>query len=392
MPQDPIAPSAPQEGNSNPALDPKSFLLPKKDAAAAETAQRVNAGALLAQEEAAATQPLQPSVPAAPKPAPITVAPKAPEGIQQLETYQGDIEHLVAQKNVSVVSIAAAEAARRGTSQEPSQVSAPIDWGMLAKRAGMVVAGMVLIMVAGAAVWYVLRPAPAVQIAVSDSSPFITVDDTKVLTVPAGQIDHSVFMQALAQQRDQVSLGLGLIERFELATMATSSDGKQGYTLLSAADLLARLSPDVPASLLRSIDPTQYLLGVHAYDGNQALLIFRATSYEEAYAGMLAWEKDMPADLQALFMRTPPVHINTNTNDATSTASSTPAAAPSVTNTGFVDQIVDNHDVRAIVDDAGDILMLWSAIDRQTFVITTNEATLREVISRLENSSIVPTP
>ncbi|HVZ75999.1 MAG TPA: hypothetical protein VG934_01870 [Candidatus Paceibacterota bacterium] len=391
MPQDPIVPSAPQGGSSNPpAVDPKSFLLPKKETAAPDTAQRVNAGALLAQEEAAATQPLQPSAPAAPKPAPITITPKPAGGVRQIETYQGDIENLVANKNVSVVSIAAAEAARRGSNQEPAPASAPIDWGSLGKRAGMVIAGMVLIMVAGAAVWYVLRPAPSVQIAAPEDSPFIEVDDTKVLSIPGGSIDHSDFIQALTQQRDNVQVSLGLIERFILATASTTAGGQQAYTPLSATDVLSLLSPDVPSSLLRSIDPTQYLLGVHAYDGNQALLIFKATSYEGAYAGMLEWEKDMRADLSPLFLRMPPVAINTDTGS--STASSTPEETPSVTTTGFVDMVLENHDVRAITDSAGNILMLWSALDRQTFVITTNEATLREVISRLQNPAIVPTP
>jgi hypothetical protein len=37
-------------------------------------------------------------------------------------------------------------------------------------------------------------------------------------------------------------------------------------------------------------------------------------------------------------------------------------------------------------------LLLWGFINRNTLVITTNEATMREVISRLKNAPIVPTP
>jgi hypothetical protein len=63
-----------------------------------------------------------------------------------------------------------------------------------------------------------------------------------------------------------------------------------------------------------------------------------------------------------------------------------------VLNTAFVDRVVDNHDSRVIQNAAGDILLLWTFLDRNTLVITTNQYTLSEVISRLNTSSLVPQP
>ncbi len=157
----------------------------------------------------------------------------------------------------------------------------------------------------------------------------------------------------------------------------------------------------MPDALLRSVDPNLYLLGIHSFDGNQPFLILKADSYEGAYAGMLAWERDMRADLSPLFVRTPPVLIQNTpppppvaTSTATSTATTTPAPvvdAPPV-RTGFVDRIVENHDARVIQNADGQILLLWTFVNRNVLVVTTNEATLREIISRLQSSPIVPTP
>jgi hypothetical protein len=45
-----------------------------------------------------------------------------------------------------------------------------------------------------------------------------------------------------------------------------------------------------------------------------------------------------------------------------------------------------------IQSQSGDILLLWTFVNRNILVITTNESTLREIISRLADPSIVPTP
>ncbi|HEV8677325.1 MAG TPA: hypothetical protein VN701_00615, partial [Candidatus Paceibacterota bacterium] len=93
-------------GNNGINLD--DILLPKKEVRTPASAQRVNAGVLLEGEQQA-----QLPKPEAPAPVP---APKKPEGpvetsaIAPLETYQRDMETVISEKNISAVTIAAAEA------------------------------------------------------------------------------------------------------------------------------------------------------------------------------------------------------------------------------------------------------------------------------------------
>jgi len=312
----------------------------------------------------------------------------------------------VGEKQVSVVSIAAAEAERRGQKPLEDQ-QAPLN--QEASRAWMgktaiVAASIVLLAAAGGIGAYIFVRSQPVPLAQQSPAPFILVDDTQTVALSPGDLRPDV-MKALVAAKNKVSLSLGLVARIQLAKPTALNDG----TLLEvgAPEFLQALAPSIPAQLVRTLEP-QMLLGVHSFDENQAFMILKADSYETAYSGMLAWETSMRGDLLPLFNRTPAVRplqtvapvvpVGTSTSAASTTASSTPNPAPAepapaqffVGN--FIDQIVENHDARVILNQQGDILLLWTFLDRSTLVITTNDATLREVISRISQSSILSLP
>jgi hypothetical protein len=97
----------------------------------------------------------------------------------------------------------------------------------------------------------------------------------------------------------------------------------------------------------------------------------------------------MRAELSPLFDRevSPAVLIDPDLPESlpasTTAASSTPESAPGIIDTAFKDRVVENRDARVIENAEGTILLLWTFLDRRTILITTNEATLREVISRM---------
>lgn len=363
-------------------IDISKILLPKKEVSP-DSAQRVNAGALLEQEQAAAapTPQATPSVPAAPA--------AEQSAIKQLETYQGDIESVVEKKNVSVVSIAAAEADRRAKEIKQSPVAATAPLGSKLLMAGL---GVVLLLAAAGVLSFVyLRPSSTVPTTATTAAPYIYVDAAESVTLSPSDTPQEA-MQTLETAKESVSLSLGLIE--EMVPVEATSTG-QAPTILTAADFLSTLTPYVPDELLRTLDPV-YLLGVHSYDENQAFLIFHVDSYDTAYAGMLAWEVTMMQDLSPLFVRHPSAQLGAAppTAIATSTATSTASTTPSVTgvSTNFVDQVVDNHDARVLLDSQGNILLLWTFLDKQTLVIANNSATLTEIITRLAAPAVQAIP
>jgi hypothetical protein len=366
-------------------IDLSKILLPKKEGPSVDSAQRINAGALLNQEQSATLKSSAEPVVAKPHLPEQKSGPKPEESTTpSLQTYRGDIEQLVQKQNVSVVSIAAAEALRRGTT--PSSTSAPpptpkpsissIVW-QFRNRIVMIGTGVFFLAAAiGIATLLFLKAPSALPVEVSPLSPFLSVDDTVVLTLQPGELSRSTLMDALESSKENTTLSLGLIARFYVG-IASSTATSQVPPLMSAQTLLSTLAPNLSQEFLRAVDPVQYLLGVHSFDEHQAFLILRMDSHEQAYSGMLSWERTMRGELAPLFTRNPAPHISTGIT-ATSTATST----PQFIQTGFVDRVVENHDARVIQNATGDIILLWTFLDRNTIVITTNEYTLRGIIGR----------
>jgi hypothetical protein len=388
------------EPDKNP-IDIDKILLPKKEVHSPASAQRINAGKLLEQEQKAELTPAKPlsqkssDLPSAPSygaagqtfaqevlPAQVGTfgkqfpaeEPKLEEAsIRQLQTYGSDIQKVVEEKKVSIVSIAAAEAARRSAGGGvPEKKNTKEDFLNLGKRVGAIAGGVALVVVAGAMIFFAVSLfRPTSPNAGAPLAPFILVDATQSVPVASGE-GRAALMQSLVQAKQAVYIALGLVERL--------------YLNIDAQVLLTAFAPNIPQDLLRTVQPT-YLLGVHSFDGNQPFLILSVDVYQQGYSGMLLWEQTMLQDLAPLFTYAPHLSTTQINNPA---ASSTPAA-PEIIQTGFTDAIVENHDARVAKNDAGDIVLLWTFLDRSTLVITTNENTLREVIVRLKNAPIIST-
>lgn len=396
-------------------MDLDKILLPKKGPAP-ETLMRVNAGAVL---EASTPAPQVPRAPASPEaiqslaqdirremnapgnmpqnppsgaphpplmtsmPAVPPAEPAAPphEGapVSAVRTYKSDIEEVVRDQNVSLVSIAAAQA-KRGEQRGIAQEEAGTSWQKYAMYGG----GAVLTLAALGLIAFVATrgSAPAQSAPTPTTAPLVYVDSTEQLTIAPNETG-SELLTVLEKAREDVKLSLGLVARLYITQNASSSvSGVAGE--YPAPALLGLIAPHAPQSLLRSL-AQNYILGVHSFDGNQPFLIFKTSSYEQSYAGMLQWEPDMQADLSPLFLRTPRPHIP---EEGTTTV----PFNTQVVQTPFNDRIVENHDARVIQNQSGDILLLWAFVDRRTLVITTNEYTLREAITRLKSPPIVPIP
>jgi hypothetical protein len=390
MPQDPNIPTGPADLNNPPKkpgeIDLDAILLPKKEAP--KSTERINAGVLLEQEQnATLVKPQPPEQKSGPTQTgdPRTFEkgigaemppPKEIPTVQPLQTYRGDIESLIKDKNISVVNIAAAEAEKRAqASHTPEQGGADEGRSLLTKIM-MMLGGLVLLAATGGIGIFIYTELTAtVPIPEDTPAPFMTVDKTTVVALPQAELSRVTLMQELEKAKQASGVSLGLIERLLPATVSTTLEGDT-RTAFPAERFLEALASNTPEELVRTLEP-QYLLGVHIFDGPQAFIILRTDSYERAFAAMLEWERTLQNDLAPLFTRVP----RPRTPEEPSATSTAPSAQ--IFNTGFVDQIVENRDTRAIHNEAGDLLLLWTFLDRNTIVLTTNEYTLREIISRL---------
>jgi hypothetical protein len=361
----------------------KDFLLPKKEGRTSASAERASAGVLLTNEQNAKLVTMPENTPSNKVGQPMTEKERDDAPLAPLQTYKTDIESVIEHQDVSVVSIAAAEAERGGKRSGMIESIAKKDWGW-AKNAAMFGGGVLLVVGALGTLAYVfLRPAPSLPQQVAATTPFIAIDDTQVLVLSKQQWSRETVMQNLTSLKDKASISLGLISRSYVALATTTEADKTKISpTVSIQSFLALIAPNAPDELLRTLDPQEYLLGVHMFDGPQPFLIVKVDSYEQAFSGMLEWERAMQQELLPLFNRNP--RPKTATEQAVQATTTTTGLIVSP----FRDKVAENHDARVIVNEAGDILLLWTFLDRNTLVITTADGTLRELISR--RSSFVP--
>ncbi|MEK7109373.1 MAG: hypothetical protein AAB919_02965 [Patescibacteria group bacterium] len=376
MPDQPIDP-----------VDPKSFLLPKKEGGPSPlSAQRVNAGALL-EQETAAELPKQEKVEQ-------KKTFEEPSAVKAVQTYSTDISRVVQAGGVSAVTIAAAEAERRAKATKDEPI-APASLNQEEKasrwRLVLLIGGSVLIVAAlGIIAVLLLRTSPQNTVANGPTAPLMSVDQIISVSAVAG-VTRDALVTELEAARQQVALPVGLVAQLYVGTPTTTGAIPEP---VPAPQVLSVLAPDIPQDLVRTILPT-YLLGVHSYDENQSFLVLRVDSYQQAYSGLLAWEPTMRQELAPLFTRHPSPRIPPAEAEApvgSPTSTSVGATTPEFFQTGFTDKIIENHDARAVLNGTGDLLLLWTFLDRNTVIITTNEYTLREVVRRINTASVVPQP
>ncbi|NTV44338.1 MAG: hypothetical protein HGA67_01405 [Candidatus Yonathbacteria bacterium] len=146
-------------------------------------------------------------------------------------------------------------------------------------------------------------------------------------------------------------------------TPATTKETAPIKTVLSTQQFLSLIGSTIPQWLMRTLDPT-YMLGVHVWNGNHSFLVFSTSGelFDNTFSGMLKWEPTMAQDLLPLF--------------------GVPVTQDVYTRT-WGDVILKNRDVRAIKDNDGNIVLLYTFYDRKTLIITTSPDTMDEIIQRI---------
>ena len=113
--------------------------------------------------------------------------------------------------------------------------------------------------------------------------------------------------------------------------------------------VLQIISPQIPATLLRSVSG-EYMFGVYSFDKNQPFIIFTVDDYGTAWSGMLKWEESVSKDLAQIF-----------------------DISPDMSDSLFSDESFNNKDLRVLKNDRGQTILLYSFLDKNTVIITTNE-------------------
>jgi hypothetical protein len=342
------------------------------------------------------TPPIIRSLGTAPAPnAPVKPGENRPKA---LRTYESDVAEVLSQNRTSTASIAIAES-RKNTGED--QIGEATESSHAGKKILLVIISLLLLCggAFGAYYLYSISPlAPSPQSApVVQPAPSLVPSDTKAV-IPIDGMNLNNIMIAV---RAEIAKPQTANTIKEIILVQTKNSQHFRVAEPDMANIIDIGAPDI---LLRAL-ADNWMLGVYA-DGNGVKTTFVVATvdyFQNAFTGMLQWESLMADDLKMYLYTNTPTDITTAPLPQASVSSSTTSTSATSTSTipftqivqspilrgSFKDRIIDNKDVREFVTTDGNTLFLYSFIDNTKLVITGSEATLSNILNRLEQQAFV---
>jgi hypothetical protein len=334
--------------------------------------------------------------------------------VKPMRTYEGDFAEAMSHNKISAVSMAIAESKKNEGVEKIKTSDAAMKPPHSTKKVVISLLSLVLIGGGMIAAYYLysmspLAPATAQPQAVQslipkESEAAISVDGT----FPAAVISRVKAEIAKPQANNSIK---------EIVFEKTEGNGSVRLSPSQMASIMDLRAPDI---LLRSLT-FSWMLGVYADQNGQKDVFVALTDdfFQNTFAGMLQWENTMAEDFRQ-YLDIPSPDRAASSTQATSTKTMSPKTTPAkiaykqatstqqATSTSmqeslsdiyippyfslagrFTDRIIKNKDVREFVTSSGQAMFLYSFVNNDMLVIAGNEATLAEIITRLENRSFL---
>jgi hypothetical protein len=283
-----------------------------------------------------------------------------------IRTYAEDIKSTIQHKNVSVVKMVLAENKRREdqkTEKEENSPSSPKNIILIALSIFFIVGGIGL-------VTYLSFIKKADQTPLLVDLPESGIIRTEsIISIPGDTLERSGIIEAMERiKTSEIKLNTMTEGLFTIGTGTAK-------TRMPSTEFFNLLESRMPDTLLRAIG-YNFMIGVHAFDGNNTYMILTTESFEHAYAGMLSWEPYMRQDIGIFF-------------STASTATNASTTVDLLKFNTFEDTVIKNKDIRILKNEKGGTELMYGFVDPTTIVITTSSYTLQEIMERLKVSKLV---
>ena len=286
-----------------------------------------------------------------------------------VHTLKDDLQHVVHDQKISVVRAVSLEEKRRFRDKPAEDDFASAPKPRAPKHVFAVLFSVVLFVLLGVGALlgvYTVERARSTPTILPNASTILFAENSVAL--PLGNQSPTALKQLIAQSRASSGGALGSIAQIIPTISSTDADGVVSQRSATFAEFMRAVGADPPDELLRAVS-NDFFFGIHTVDKQAPLIIAPVTSYDHAFAGMLAWEATMNAALAPMFTSLPAQTTDT---------SGLPALR------AFSDVVMRNYDVRALKDDSGAIQLYYSFPTQNVLIIAESPYTFTEVLSRLQ--------
>lgn len=269
-----------------------------------------------------------------------------------IRTYESDVAEAMQAKNTSLGSVFLAEQEKKFSNPEYAPVKS--------SRVGLyIILALVFISLSGGFLYFAWSAINKDDVSkanpVNNLQAVIADDEIVVETQNLSAQELETAMLAAAGN----DRALGDVSVFSFLKEKASTT-----EVLNSKQFVNAMGWRMGGTLLRSLSD-KYSIGLYKQREDQFFAVFSLVSYEGAFAGMLEWERYVYQDLKPF--------LEFGVADTVST--STPVFL-------FKDMVVENKDTRVLEKD-GVAVLLYAFPDRRTLLVSSNEATFREILNRL---------
>jgi hypothetical protein len=294
-------------------------------------------------------------------------APHETSSVVSVHTLKDDLQHVVQDRKISIVRAASLEQDRKHREATLTPGETLPQSGEKKRVFGIVVGALALVGLGLAALFgvYMVESGRSAAPAAPQTSSLLFAEQT--IPFPLGVQSPNDVKRVLSGARTSPNGTLGSITHIVPTVAVPNADPATPGRPATFSEFMRSIGAQTPDELLRALGD-DYFFGIHTVDKNAPLLIVPVTAYDRAFAGMLAWEKTMNADLAPIF--TPVPQYTTNQGLPTQRT--------------FTDLVMRNYDVRALKDDSNAIALYYSFPTQHILIIAESPYTFAEVLSRLQ--------
>jgi hypothetical protein len=296
---------------------------------------------------------------------------------KSIRTYEGDVAEAMAGRKTSVMSMAIAESSKKtGADTISNSDTESKGYG---KKIATFLLSILLIAAGLGGGYYLYLKSPLAQHdppAVNNKIPSIVVAEKQIIVSLQGldgnqtvrKINNSYINEDIPDQT--------IFELIFSQTVGSTT------VRVGTSAFLDKFNFEMPDTLRRSLKDS-WMFGIHATDGTKnPFILLKNDFFQNTYAGMLKWESSMPEELADI--------LNYRNLALQQDPMSTSSISQFFNLKGsFEDRTIMNRDVREFRNQNGDLLLLYSFIDKDTLIITTSEATLKIVIEKIEKLTYI---
>jgi hypothetical protein len=289
-----------------------------------------------------------------------------------VHTLKDDLQNVVRDKKMSLVRAVALESEKKKGQENVTGIHLPAD--KVRSQKFLVITFLLIICLVLAAVTYwgvtsVLRHGNTNTQSTTAPSLIFTEG---TFSFPQGTRSTMDFKRAMSTQaRNVTNVPLGTVLHIIPTKSETGADGTVTEIDDNIGDFLNAIGTQATQGLIRAFRG-DFFLGFHQTATKLApIIIIPVTSYERAFAGMLAWEPAINGDLAPIFTPVPP-----QTTDEKGL----------FVDRQFQDTLINNYDVRVLRDDSGTIQLMYSFPTRNMLIIAESPYSFTEALSRLRAS------